>query len=426
MRLIRRPFRALNRFLTFFLVRHRSLTALSVLVSVALVISFSNGFWLMARLANVILVALPIAFVWSRLNVRGLEVDVERLDDRLQVGDLFEERITIKNQNFFTKLWLEVEDLSELPGHTPRRVISLGPRAKRSWRTASPCLRRGVYTVGPVRITSSDLFGLFRRSKTFGEPETVLVYPRAVELPRFWAPPAMLPGESRVRRPAYSVTPNAASVRKYQPGDGFNRIHWRSTARTGELMVKLFELDPASDVWIALDLHGGVQAGRGDDSTEEHGVRMATSIARYFLLGNRSVGFVANGELEHTIEPERGIEQYARILEALAIAKAQGDVPLSDLLNNEGRRFGRRTTVIVITPSIDETWVGSLQLLTTRGVKMAAVVMEPSTFGGQGTALLLFGALAAADIPTYLVKSSDDLASTLAAGAETAAAGGVR
>jgi uncharacterized protein (DUF58 family) len=288
------------------------------------------------------------------------------------------------------------------------------------------CTRRGLYSVGPVRITSSDLFGLFRRSMTFGEPQKVLVYPRAVELPRFWAPPAMLSGESRVRRPAYSITPNAASVREYQPGDAFNRIHWRTTARTGELMVKLFELDPASDVWMVLDLHGAVQAGKEDNSTEEHGVQMATSISRYFLLGNRSVGFIARGELDHTIEPERGIEQYARILEALAIAKASGTASLSDLLNVEGRRFGRRTTVIVITPSLDETWVGSLQLLTSRGVKIAAVVMEPSTFGGQGTALLLFGALAAADIPTYLVKSSDDLSSTLAAGAETAASGGVR
>ena len=424
--MIRKPIRGFFRFLRFFLVRHRSLTALSVLFSVALAIAFANGFWLMARLANVILVALPIAFVWSWFNVRGLEVAVERPNDRLQVGDQFEERITVRNKNWFTKLWLEVEDLSELPGHTPRRVISLGPRAKCSWRTASECVRRGLYTIGPVRVSSSDLFGLFRRSRTFGEQHNVLVYPRAVELPRFWAPPAMLPGESRVRRPAYSVTPNAASVRTYQPGDAFNRIHWRSTARTGELMVKLFELDPASDVWIALDLHEAVQAGKDDDSTEEHGVRIATSIARFFLLGNRSVGFVAQGQHEHIIEPERGIDQYARFLEALAIAKAQGDVALADLLNTEGRRFGRRTTVIVITPSTDEAWVGSLQLLTTRGVKLAAIVMEPRTFGGSGNALLLFGALAAADIPTYLVKSSDDLSSTLAAGAETAASGGVR
>lgn len=416
--------RRLRRLLRFLLVRHRSLTVLTVLFFVALITAYANGFWLMARLANVILVTLPVAYLWARLNLRGLEVSVERPADRLQVGNHFEERITVTNRSWFSKLWLEIQDLSELPGHAPRRVISLGPRSQRSWRVASECTRRGLYSVGPVQITTGDLFGLFRRSRTFGAPQQVLVYPRAVELPRFSVPPAMLPGEGRFRRAAHYITPNAAGVRGYEPGDSFNRIHWRSTARTGDLMVKLFELDPASDIWLVLDLHGEVQAGEGDDGTEEHAVRVAASVARFFLLANRTVGFVAYGRRLHLEEPERGIGQYARILEALALARAQGDVPLADLLNREGRRFGRHTTMVVITPSTDESWVGSLQLLAGRGVKLAAIVLEPRTFGGGGNALLVFGALAAADIPTYLVKRTDDLSATLGAGAEAAAAGG--
>jgi uncharacterized protein (DUF58 family) len=413
-----RKLQPLFRLFRFFFVRHRSFTVLSLLFVSALAIAFATGFWLMGRLANVILAAFPIAYVWSWLNLRGLEVAVERPHDRLQVGHTFEERITVTNRAWFSKLWLEVEDLSGLPGHQARRVIGLGPRAKKSWRAASECTRRGLFEVGPVRITTSDLLGIFRRSRTYGAPQPVLVYPRAEPLPRFWAPPAILAGESRTRRPAYSITPNAASVREYQPGDSFSRIHWRSTARTGDLMVKLFELDPASDVWIVLDLFGRVQAGAGDDSTEEHSVRIAASIARFFLLNNRSVGFVASGRQFHLTEPERGIGQFARILEALAIAQAQGDVPLADLLNHEGRRFGRRTTVIVITPSTDDAWVGSLQLLAGRGVKIASVVLEPRTFGGEGNALFVFGALAAADIPTYLIKQSDDMAATLGSGAD--------
>ncbi len=413
-----RKLRPLRRLFRFFLVRHRSLTVLSLIFLGALMTAFATGFWLMARLANVIFVAFPIAYVWSWFNLRGLKVTVERPNDRLQVGNHFEERITVANRTWLTKLWLEVEDLSDLPGHQARRVISLGPRSTRTWRSASECTRRGLFSVGPVRVTTSDLLGLFRRSRTFGVPQPVLVYPRAEELPKFWAPPALLAGESRTRRPAYSITPNAASVREYQPGDSFNRIHWRSTARTGELMVKLFELDPASDVWIVLDLFGDVQAGEGDDSTEEHGVRIAASIARFFLLTNRSVGLVAIGRGLHLAEPEQGIGQYARILEALAVAHAEGDVPLADLLDHEGRRFGRRTTIVVITPSADDAWVSSLQLLAGRGVKIAAVVLEPRTFGGEGNPLFVFGALAAADIPTYLMKRSDDLAATLGSGAE--------
>jgi len=144
--------------------------------------------------------------VWAWINVRGLEVTVQRPVDRLQEGNDFEERITVLNRSWFSKLWLEVEDPSDLPGHSARRVISLGPRQKRSWRSVSRCTRRGRYRVGPLRITSGDLFGLFRRARSYGEAQHVLVYPRAVELQNFLVPPAALPGEGRVRRPAHYIT----------------------------------------------------------------------------------------------------------------------------------------------------------------------------------------------------------------------------
>ena len=416
--------RRLRRLVRFLFVRHRSLTLLSIVFWVTITIAYSDGFWLAARLANVILLTIPLAYVWARLNLRGLAVDVERPQDRLQEGGEFEERITVTNRSWFTKLWLEVEGLSDLPGHHSRRVISLAPRATRSWRSVSTCTRRGLYNVGPVQVTTGDLFGLFRRSKTFGRPQPVLVYPRAIELNNVMVPAALLPGEGRFRRPTQQITPNAATLREYQAGDSLNRFHWPSTARTGRLMVKLFELDPASDLWIVLDLEGTVQAGEGDDGTEEHAVRIAASVARYFLLANRSVGFVAFGKRFHLEEPDRGLGQYTRILEALALARGEGDVPLSDLLNHEGRRFGRHTTVVVITPSTDESWVASMQQLAGQGAKTAAIVLEPRTYGGDESALLVFTALAAADVHTYLVKRSDDLNVALGASAEPVATRG--
>ena len=404
---------SLRRLIRFLFVRHRSLTVLTVVLFVALILAFANGFWLLSRLANVILVAIPAAYLWTRINLHGLEVTVERPADRLQEGNDFEERITVVNRDWFSKLWLEVEDPAELPGHRAKRVITLGPRQRRTWRTVTPCTRRGRYSVGPVRVTSGDLFGLFRRSRSFGARQEILVYPRAVELPSFSVPPAMLPGEGRHRRPTQQVTPNATSIREYQPGDSFNRIHWRSTARTGNLMVKLFELDPASDIWLVLDLQRDVQAGEGDEGTEEHAVRIAASIGRYFLMANRSVGFMAYGDRFHVQEAQRGLSHYTRILESLALARAEGDLPLADLLTREGQRFGRHTTLVVITPSTDESWLAGLQLLASHGVRLAVVLLEPRTYGGTANALPIFGALAAAQIATFLVKRGDDLAKTL-------------
>ncbi len=364
------------------LVRRRALTILSALFVVAVVSGFATGFWLLFRLAYLIAVAVPLAYLWGRLNLRGLEVTVERVADRLVEGQYAEQRISVRSRSLLSKLWLEVEDPSDLPGHSARCVISLGPRRRRSWKTSTLCPRRGVYTLGPLTVSSGDPFGLFRFTRRFGGRRRLLVYPQAVELPNFYVPPALLPGEGRFRRRTHYITPNAAGVRPYQYGDSLSRIHWPTTVRTNELMVKLFELDPSSDIWIVLDLQRLVQAGSGDDSTEEYGVKIAASVARYFLVANRTVGYMAAGAHLHIEEPERGAQHYTRILEALALARATGDVPLADLLRVESKRFGRHTTVVVVTPSTDESWVVGLQSLAQRGVKVAAVLLEPSTFGG--------------------------------------------
>ena len=120
-------------------------------------------------------------------------------------------------------------------------------------------------------------------------------------------------------------------------------------------------------------------------------------------------------------EPERGVQQYTRILESLAMARAGGDVPLGGLLTNESRRFGRHTTVVVITPSTDEAWVEGLGVLQQRGVKLAAILIEPSTFGSTESSLGVFASLAASDVFTYMVKRSDDLLTALGSGAEAEA-----
>jgi uncharacterized protein (DUF58 family) len=364
------------------------------------------------------MIGVPIAYVWSRLNLNGITIVPDRSADRLQQGAVFEERITINNSSWLAKIWLEVDDPSEMPGHKARRVVTVPAKGSKTWRIQSVITRRGLYSIGPVEVTTGDPFGLFKHRRKFGVTQNVLVYPRATELPNFSVPAANLPGEGRFRRRTHYVTPNASGVRPYEFGDSYNRIHWASTARTGDLMVKIFELDPASDIWIILDLHRDVHVGAGDDATEEYGVRISASVARYFLMANRSVGFMTFGRGFDVIEADRGVQQYTRILESLAMARSWGDVPLGHLLANEARRFGRHTTVVVITPSTDEGWVAGLGALQQRGVKVAAILLEPSTFGGSESALEIFASLAGNDVYTYIVKRADDLQAALGAGAE--------
>ena len=393
--------------------RHQNLIIVFVALTAAWLLALASGFWFFFRLAYVLSALVPLSFLWAWANMRGLEVSVRRYAQRVQVGEDASERVSVANRSPFPKLWLEVEDPSDLPGYRVKAVVSLSARGRRSWRMGAPCLRRGLYTIGPLTVRSGDPFGLFHFRRTFGPAHSLVVYPLPEALPHFWAPPAELAGDGRQRRPTHFVTPSAASVRDYEPGDSFGRIHWPSTARQGRLMVKTFDVEPASDVWVVLDLQREVQAGAGDESTEEYGVRVACSVANHFLARHRPVGYVACGAQTTVLPPDRGRQHLARVLEALALAHGVGDVPLTDLLNGEGGRFGRHSTLVVITPSAEEGWVAALEGLVERGVKVTVVALEAASFGARHSPLLTFSALAAGSLPTYWVRRGDDLAAAL-------------
>ncbi len=368
-----------------------------------------TAYWFFYRAAYVLGGLTVLCFLWARVHAKGLEVSVERTNDRLQVGQQAEARVRLESHSMFTKIWLEVEDRTNMPGTPARTVVTLPSNGVRNWKVSMGCRRRGVYTAGPVTVTTGDPFGLFRFSHSYGDSQPLIVLPRPQELPYFWAPVAQLPGEGTMRQRTHYVTPNAAAIREYYPGDSYNRIHWRSTARLGRLMVKTFEMDPTSNIWVLLDLHKDVQAGEEDESSEEYGVRVATSLAYHFLQMNRLFGLMACGRETVILDPARGEQQYGRVLEALALAEASGHKPLARLLEEEGRRFGRHTTVIVVTPSSDEEWVLALQTLLQQGTRAAAVVLDAASFGTEDEVQPPLEALAASGVLTYVVRCGSDI-----------------
>jgi uncharacterized protein (DUF58 family) len=309
--------------------------------------------------------------------------------------------------------------------------------------------------IGPTVVMTGDPFGLFKASRTFNQTSELLVYPPTVPLAVFGIPEGELPGGLQTLRRAQHTTPNAAGLRDYMPGDPMNRIHWPASARQQKLMVKEFELDPSADIWIVLDLQEDVHAacppsvegkpltitGRPggpvgahfqyanesqasaelltyhltlDPTTEEYCVTAAASLASYLISQGRSVGFVAWGQHRVVIPADRGGRQLIKMLRALAVLRAEGTAALSELLVAESRQFNRQDTLLIITPSIEEEWVGALQGQLQRGLRASAVVVEPGTFCGNGNPLIVVSALSSLNVPTYLVKRDDAIDASLA------------
>lgn len=369
----------------------------------------ATGFEMLSRLGYAVLAFLALAFVWARLSVRDLELTSALNGTRFAIGEVLEERLAVQNPGWWPVFWLEVREPSDLPGHRAGQVTRLPPRGGAHWVMRTECRRRGCYALGPTELRTGDPFGFFPQVRYAGAVHQILVYPPVVPLHQFQLWGGELAGGRAVARWTQQITPNAAGIRDYLPGDAFNRVHWPSTARTGRLMVKEFEPDPTSDIWLVVDLHRTVHLGGDEDGTEEYAVKIAASLAVHFLDRGRAVGLVAAGQRYEIVPPDRGSRQMLRFLEELALLRAEGQTPLAEVLNGQTARFGPAAAVLIITPALDVDWVGSAQQLTVRGLRVAAVLLEAGTFGAANTALLTVAALATAAIPSFLVKRGDPL-----------------
>lgn len=413
---------------------------LGILTVVILILAQLNQWSILDKVFFTLIGLLIVAFAWSWFSLRGLHVTRDARADRAQVGQPFLERVRIQNFSRISKLWVELIDQSELPGHRVSRVVHLGGHDSARWRVETTCSRRGRFRIGPLLLRGGDPFGLFPRFELVPETHELLVYPATVDLSAFALPVGDLPGGASIQRRTPFITPNASSVREYFPGDAFNRIAWRATARTGKLMVKEFELDPTADLWLAVDMHAAVQAGAnnaaalpnlyGDDvplsfwldSTEEYLVTIAASLARHFLNQNRNVGLLLNSSQHIVIPADRGGRQMLKILEQLATVHADGQATFGELLLAEGALFTRNSTVIAVTPSTQDEWVQSLISIVARNVQTVAVLVEPSTFGAPNSSLMVVSDLASVNVPTYMVKYGDDISRALASHSSSPAA----
>lgn len=372
-----------------------------------------------------LLALLLLAYLWSWSNLKGVTVTRDVGTRRAQVGEEARERIILDNEWPLPKLWVEVQDHSNMPLHAAGFVAYLPGNERRRWTVRTPCTMRGKWTLGPVTLHSGDPFGIFKLEREVDATADLIVYPATVNLPEFRLPSAELPGGADLRSRTFHVTPNVSTIREYVPGDSFNRIHWRSTARTNKLMVKEFELDPTADVWIVADMHERSQAvaeeqrtlyrdrRKGQDiqvpeSTEEYIVSAAASIARHLLNGSRNVGLLAWGQHREIIPPEREARQLYKILESLAVIRAHGTHPLAEVLIAESAQFSRSSTMVLITSSVEPAWVNSLQQLLYRGIQTVVVLVDQESFGGWPSQTVLTK-LSELRLPIYRVTQGQPL-----------------
>ncbi len=402
--------------------------ALYLLAGLSLASALFTGRAALFIIAWLIVALLLLSRLWTSLSLRGIALRRRTRTRRSQVGHIFRESFSLRNIGILPKLWLEIHDHSTLPGHRASQVVpSLLGKREYSWEVKTRCIARGEFLLGPMTVVSSDPFGLFESPRRLGATERLIVYPMMVEIRRVQLPVGYLSGGDTQRQLTHQITTNASSVREYVPGDSMNRIHWRSTARMGELMVKEFELDPLVDIWLFSDFSarssyddGSIRrASRGGHiiptssrvppATEEYNVVIAASLAKHFLDDERVVGFGAYTPNRQFVLPDRGNRQLAMILGALAVARSTSEMTLREMLSLEGQQFTRGAALLIITSSLDSAWITEAQVLQRRGIRPFCIYVDPATFNRQLDSSQARGMLQLAKISSLIVGKNDDI-----------------
>ncbi|MBF8290508.1 MAG: hypothetical protein HW391_1476 [Chloroflexi bacterium] len=353
---------------------------LLIIGSTLIVAAFSTGLPFLFYLVYLAILVVGGSYVLTRLGLSDLEAGYAVNQLSGHVGDRLRVTYTLRNTSRVPKFWLEVHNPTSLPAGLPGRALSLGAHSERSWLVRTPLTRRGHFRVEPLQIRTGDPFGFFESSAAVGTGVTVVVYPRIEALPLWRLPAASVDGSHAMPERTLQASPLATTVRPWAPGDAFNRIHWKSTARHGEIQVKEFELEQTADAWIVLDLERSAHVGRGDESTVEVAIRAAASIADRAIQENRAVGLTVNAHRLAQLPPDRGGRQHLKIMQLLAAVDGDAGSPLSEALVATVPRIRRGMTAVVITPSLDRDWVRPLSALRARGVGCVVVSFDVAAF----------------------------------------------
>ena len=342
-----------------------------------------------------------VSNLWKRASLVG--VSYVRSFDRTHVfpGEPVTMSVTINNRKLLPLTWLQFTDQAPIAPTERGELAVLASRIAGNYSLQNTLSmfgfeqvnraatfrfpKRGFYKFGPVRYQSGDIFTLFTIDREYRYIDNLIVYPRVWPLETLALPAKEMFGDINVRQSLFTDPVRTQGVRDYQPQDRFRDIHWKATARRGELQTKVY--DPTSGMSIVAFLNVATfdKHWMGfDPELLERAVSVTASIVSYAAEQKWGVGVFANGSVPGSdqpirVAPGRAPDQLMRILEALASVTEFATGSIEILMHNESRRLSWATTLVLVTAVVSEEMLVTLVRLKEAGrrVTLISLASEP-------------------------------------------------
>jgi len=312
-------------------------------------------------LLGLTLATVGVSRAWSRLSLRRVRCERSLSTRSLFPGEELLVTTRLSNQKLLPLPWVEVSQPVPprlLSGDTGgnadesalSRSLSMPWYSRLTWRETIVPHHRGYYIIPPLTVASGDILGLYPRIMDAATSEEVVVYPHLYPVRRLPLQKADATGDLNGRLSLYEDPTRMRGIRDYQPGDGMRRIHWKASARHGDLKVRLYEPSALSRVTLVLS------ADSFDEFTGDEPFELAASAVAstgcYCLEHQMQVGFVSNASLVAArgaarLAPGSGNVHLVALLELLARATPSPDASF-DLLGDELRRLALSGSGLIV------------------------------------------------------------------------------
>jgi uncharacterized protein (DUF58 family) len=358
--------------------------------------------------ATGLLLVVGAAWVWVRLANRPFRVQRGWGDNEHVEGD---DVPVVVELNATASVLPAAATLVEQVGRLGEQRHALRRNGRRlSVRYMLERLPRGRYSFENVRLEVADPFALESVDIELPAPGALLVYPRLVRLERLFSESGTQSHDGHRLLLRRHSGFELHGVRQYEEGESLRRVHWRSTARRGQLMVKELEDAPRDEIAVLLDADRAAVVGESFDVQ----VRAAGSILESFVRRGRRAVLVLNSERHDVQQVHSGAADWRRALEVLAAAEPTGTAPAARLLAEQDSPVARALELVVVTARLEPALVDRLVQRALSRRKVSLVHVDAASFNGAARRpepLLL--RLGAAGIPVAVVRNGDRLDAAL-------------
>jgi uncharacterized protein (DUF58 family) len=352
-------------------------------------------------------VAVLLAWLWTAFANRPLQLRrTLPAGERLEGEDVEIQVDLASERRLLPARWTLLERISKLG----QQATTLGADGR--GRYVLERLPRGRYTFEDSMAVIEDPLGLERVEQPLTAPAALLVYPRLVELERLFSESGTRSHDGRrllLRRPSGF---DLHSVREYEHGDSLRKVHWRTTARRAQLMVKELEDAPRDEVAVVLDADPDAVVGESFDVQ----VRAAGSLLLAHVRRGRRALLVISGSRQDQQGVRSPEGDWRQALDLLAAAEPEPGPSLAALLADEGSAAGRALELAVVTASLPPRLVERLVARALASGNVSLVLVDAASFAGAPPRpwpeLLR---LQAVGVAVAVLREGDDLAERLGA-----------